>query len=109
MEVRAEVEKFTQAMMEVRVEVAKFAQAMEAELRENEHKGNWKDCELRFLTTKLMEEVEELALASQGYMIIENRSDVCKAAKAVQRINVHSEAADVGNIAMMIADICNAL
>lgn len=76
-----------------RAEVMKFANAMEKELKENDYKGGWKDCNLVFLADKLYEEVQEL--------IYEAGRDSKK--------RILSEAADVGNIAMMIADINGAL
>jgi NTP pyrophosphatase (non-canonical NTP hydrolase) len=79
--------------MDVREEVKKFADAMEAELKENDYKGGWKNCDIAFLVDKLHEEVKELIDA------------ICYGTPE----NVLSEAADIGNIAMMIADIRNSL
>ncbi len=93
----------------IREEVKKFAEAMEIELIENAHKGSWKDCELRFLIAKLQEEVEELVLAANGCKLIEPKPEICDLAVSAQRNHVRQEAADVGNIAMMIADVCNGL
>lgn len=86
-----------------------FAAAMEHELRENDHKGTWDRCTLGYLGKRLREEVEELVVAAtdghinanvgdEGYRVAPwTEADVCR---------VLSEAADVGNFAMMIADVC---
>lgn len=76
-----------------RNEVYIYAEAMEAELKENDHKGGWKDCSIEFLVSKLHEEVDELIEA------------VCYGTPE----RILSEAADIGNIAMMIADVRGAL
>jgi NTP pyrophosphatase (non-canonical NTP hydrolase) len=76
-------------MNNMREEVIKFAQAMENELHENEWKGHWCGCDKEYLTVKLMEEIHELFKA-----IMQRDSDD----------KVLSEAADVSNIVMMIAD-----
>ena len=86
-----------------------FAVAMERELRENDHKGTWDRCTLGYLAKRLREEVEELVSAAtdghinanigdEGYRVTQwTESDAGR---------VLSEAADVGNFAMMIADVC---
>ncbi len=78
------------AEIDVRPEVAWFAEQMEKRLRANDHKGGWKHEHLFWLLGKLMEEVGEVADC------IVNRHGT-KAA-------IISEAADVGNLALMIAD-----
>jgi NTP pyrophosphatase (non-canonical NTP hydrolase) len=77
----------------LRPAVAWFAQAMERKLRENDHKGGWLDdkCDLAFLLGKLTEERSELTRAIRERGTPEQCLD---------------EAADVANIAMMIADVC---
>jgi hypothetical protein len=65
--------------------VAWFARRMEAKLRENDWKGGWENCTLQYLFEKLDEEIHELSACSTDVEVIE-------------------EAADVANIAMMIAD-----
>ena len=69
----------------VREPVLWFAGMMESKLQENDHKGGWDNCTFQYLFQKLDEEVKELTTC-----ISEE--------KAIQ------EAADVANIAMMIAD-----
>lgn len=92
-----------------RTEVLKFAEAMEVELKENDYKGGWKNCELSFLVEKLAEETEELIEVSERLKGLECNQFITKEELKGQRERILSEAADVGNIAMMIADICGAL
>ncbi len=76
---------------QLRPAVAWFAWLMEEALRRNDYKGNWQDCEVTgYLWERLTEEKRELkrALADSDSTRIER------------------EAADVANIAMMIADQC---
>lgn len=80
--------------MDIRPEVAAFAQAMELKLRENEHKGGWKNCDIFYLFSRLAEETAELKHA-----VIDR----------YPKTSVLDEAADVANFAMMIADVCGAL
>jgi hypothetical protein len=75
----------------VRPEVLKFAEQMERKLRENDHKGGWRETDMLYLFGMLKEEVEELDIALEGTMIAE---DVLK------------ECADVANYAMMLASNC---
>lgn len=82
-------------MNDLRPEVVAFAVAMEKELRENDHKGGWKTEGISYFIEKLHEEVNELTKAL---------GDI----KATKR-RVLSEAADVANIAMMLADIRGSL
>lgn len=73
--------------------VLNFASAMQKELNNNSHKGisSWRsDCELTYLFKRLKEEVLEIELA-----IKDSKSEDV----------ILSECADVGNFAMMIADI----
>lgn len=85
-------------------EIQAFAQAMQFKLDKNAHKDGWpskdesgargwRNVGLPFLLSKLDEEVSELAYAAYN-----GTADEAK-----------YEAADVGNIAWMIADICSAL
>jgi len=74
---------------DVRPEVKDFAYAMEAELVENDHKGHWRDAPIEQLLDHLEDEVKEL--------------------KAAIKLQMHpdevlSEAADLANLAMMVAD-----
>ena len=61
-----------------------FAEQMESKLKENDHKGGWDNCGIVWLRNRLVEEVEELSSAMEA--------------------GHNSEASDVANFAMMIAD-----
>jgi NTP pyrophosphatase (non-canonical NTP hydrolase) len=69
--------------------VKEFALEMEKKLKANEHKPGWSDCEMTHLFRRLEEELRELIRA------IATLEDCNK---------VISEAADVANFAMMVAD-----
>jgi NTP pyrophosphatase (non-canonical NTP hydrolase) len=71
-----------------RAEVVEFADAMEAKLRENDHKRHWRHLGMQTLSMRLTQEREEL------------RGAVARGSHA----EILSEAADVANFAMMIAD-----
>jgi len=80
-------------------EVIAFAHLMQHKLKMNAHrdssgKRGWKSCSPQFLMDKLYEEVLELTIAI-------HEGDSAK--------SIRQEAADVGNIAMMLADVCGAL
>lgn len=68
-----------------------FAMRQEGKLRLNEHKGGWGECSREYLLCRLKEEVAELEKA-------------VRRKKNYKQAEVESEAADVGNLAMMIAD-----
>lgn len=91
-----------------RTEVLKYAEAMEIELKENEHKGGWKECSTGFLIKKLDEETKELVEVVETYRYLKNES-LMHGDMPELKARILSEAADVGNIAMMIADVCKAL
>lgn len=74
----------------VRPQVQWMAKAMEEKLLANDHKGGWESCSFGYLVTRLLEEVSELV----GAVLFEGAGE----------FSVRSEAADVCNIAMMIAD-----
>jgi NTP pyrophosphatase (non-canonical NTP hydrolase) len=92
-----------------RPEVVAFADAMERELRANDHKGGWRDDHHDDLMSRLSDELLELQQAL----------DLSRGKSAAYYPNnpngptwqsvVLSEAADVANFAMMIADVCEAL
>lgn len=68
-----------------------FAVCMEQRLRDNDWKGGWHNSDPQWLIVKLIEEVGELAnLIANG--------------ETVGKVGVCGEAADVANMAMMIAD-----
>ena len=68
--------------------VYNFAKIMENKLKQNDYKGGWSNCDIKWLLSRLKEETVELEQA------IENKS----------KENIVKEAADVANFAMMIAD-----
>lgn len=71
--------------------VAWFSGVMEERLRANDHKGGWSHCSQRFLLARIFEEVFELEAAIENGAI---------------PADIESEAADVANFAMMLADVC---
>ncbi len=83
----------------LRVEVLAFASLMEKKLRENDHKGGWQGEDKEYLLRRLTEEMGELERAATAF-VTPSRG---------WRDIVGSEAADVANFAMMIADNCGAL
>jgi NTP pyrophosphatase (non-canonical NTP hydrolase) len=66
--------------------LARFAIEMERQLRANDHKTGWTDCEQRWLLNRLKQETAELERALTSGK------------------NIVKETADVANFAMMIAD-----
>jgi hypothetical protein len=77
----------------VREPIRWFATKMESELRANDHKGGWSDCNIWWLLSRLREEVDELEVA----MHMATAGDI-------GWDEVIAESADVANFAMMIAD-----
>lgn len=73
----------------LRPEVLRFAQAMEEELRRNDHKGGWKNMTDVSLILRIQEECDELKMVTWND----------RPAREIL-----SEAADVANFAMMLAD-----
>ena len=88
--------------MKPRQAVEDFAIDMEVKLRANEYKGGWDDCDLEFLLEKLTEEKRELVVATRKFN--DNHYSVSPPNSQLKQ-RVIDEAADVGNIAMMISDI----
>lgn len=76
----------------MRIEVEVFAREMEDRLRANDHKGGWKSCTRGYLLRRLRTELRELVSALNRRGADYDSSEVV------------SEAADVANFAMMIAD-----
>lgn len=72
-----------------RPEVQWFARRMEKKLQANDHKQHWSKCNNDYLIHRLYQEAHELWSAIQNGEPIEN---------------IISEAADVANFALMIAD-----
>lgn len=77
----------------LRPEVLAFAHAMERKLRANDHKGGWQNESFTYLLRRLRREVDELSVLPPKE----------------EWNNILDEAADVGNFAMMIADVCGVL
>ena len=70
-----------------KIAVAEFADGMLGKLKKNSHKKHWSLVDCEYLFTRLLEEVDELAMARSG--TLEEIIDECY---------------DVANFAMMIAD-----
>ena len=83
-----------------REEVVCFAHEMERELRRNDHKSGWGDDSRRALFGRLVKEVDELRVALGLCCPNCRRTKASKSTAAV----IRTEAADVANFAMMIAD-----
>lgn len=83
----------------LRPEVVAFANLMERELRNNDHKGGWKDDAPGRLLERAEEEMRELHAALLSYP-----RDTRK-----YRYELASEGADVANMVMMVLDVCGAL
>jgi hypothetical protein len=84
--------------MELRESVRLFAEAMETKLRENDHDRDGRECEVTWLLERGREEHKKLWQAAT------DRSSRIDTAEDVLR-----EAADVANLAMMVADVCGGL
>jgi hypothetical protein len=84
--------------MVARREVLAFANCMELKLRRNDHKGGWELEGLRDLLRRLREEVDELEAAIR---VLPNHGSM---PNRVARDTIVAEAADIANLAMMIAD-----
>ncbi len=95
----------------LRPEVVKFAQLMERALRDNDHKGGWKEEQTSYLSRRCGNELEELreAIQKQRREWMTGFPPVDAAKRDALRADVGKEAADVANFAMMIADVCGAL
>lgn len=92
--------------MTPRQPVQDFALDMERMLQKNDHKGGWQGEELENLMDKLTEEKRELIAAIKKF------NDYYYSLKPLDqnfeelKRRVIDEAADLGNVAMFIADIC---
>lgn len=78
-----------------------FSKKMEEILRKNDYKSGWHNCSYDFLFAKLNEETDELKRAIFKYLDYKDGYNEDLIA------NIIREAADVANIAMMIADNSN--
>lgn len=79
----------------LRPEVAAFAELMELTLRRNDHKPSWRADSAGQLLARLHDEVSELS--------------ACVECCAAHDLSAVSEAVDVANFAMMIADVLGGL
>jgi hypothetical protein len=83
-------------LSDCREEVQMFAMAMEAKLRENDHKGGWKDEGYYYFDGRLHQELLELERAFSDLRYDENNFE--------KRLALFKECADIANFTMMIAD-----
>jgi NTP pyrophosphatase (non-canonical NTP hydrolase) len=83
---------------EEHVAVAAFTVHMLNKLRSNAHKGHWADDSLDELVERVQEELDELVAEIKRPR--KNKLSMTRLKKII------SEAADVANMAMMIADNC---
>lgn len=96
--------------IDVRREVAAFALLMEAKLRENDHKGGWKDEDTTYLSRRCGNELEELRKAVSALNDAYMRGPRPLGPRLGElKTAIHREAADVANFAMMLADVCREL
>ena len=89
--------------IELRPEVQKFAEAMEMKLRENDHKGGWKNESVDYFEQRLLEEGRELA------HVIKRFRDYPERVTDIDRSQLLKESADFMNYLMMLADVCGAI
>jgi NTP pyrophosphatase (non-canonical NTP hydrolase) len=91
-------------LADCRREVRAFALLMERELRKHDYRPGWKGDDATHLTYRVLEEADELkrAMLSTGgvpvHMIGTRHRDA-----------IASDAADVANMAMMVADVLGCL
>jgi len=71
--------------MKLRPEVKRFAEEMERQLRNNDHKGGWENCDRTFLLNELVKNYK--ALLATG-----------------KKENILRRCVNIANFAMMIAD-----
>lgn len=100
---RRALAKEAERMRYCRSEVLAFALLMERELRANDHKSGWKDDTPRSLAARVLEEADELA------QVVAERVGLSDQFRGINTEQVSEEAADVANMAMMVADVCGAL
>lgn len=77
-------------MRDYRNDIQWFTDAMVEKLEENDYKGGWEKCENSYLIKRLLDEVGELIEC-----VLNEKATQC---------TIIPEAADVANIAMMLAD-----
>lgn len=84
----------------IRPKVAAFARAMEEKLRKHEAKGGWEGEDPYDLIARVVDETDELDVAVEDHKKHGTQETTRK---------VLSEAADVANFTMFVADVCGAL
>ncbi len=84
-----------------RPKVLAFARAMEEKLRKNEHKGGWEGEDPYDLLARIVDETDELDTALEAHL-----GDKCNEETTRK---VLSEAADVANFCLFVADVTGAL
>src|SRR4051794_10303314 len=109
-------EDYTIDAQVLRPEVGAYAQSMECQLRAHDDRPGWKRDDAADLYSHLLEEVVELGLAICMPTQRLRRCFDSAARRVISRGNadasrpaVRREAADVGNMAMMVADVWGAL
>jgi hypothetical protein len=88
-------------MIDLRPEVQAFAEAMELKLRQNDHKGGWKDSNFHYLDGKI--HIELLEMERAFWCLLGDKENKEKL------VALCLECADIANFAMMIADSHGAL
>ena len=78
-------------------------------LMANAHKGGWKDENVYDLLSRLGDEVRELEEAVHAWDLAKSRPITSSEVAADLAGKVAKEAADVGNFAMMVADVVGGL
>lgn len=81
-----------------------FSRRMEKKLRQNDHKGHWRNCTRAYLLRRLRTELKELAAESGNFGRLTKKSMTDAGLQDSARALI-SEAADVANFAMMLADV----
>ena len=81
--------------MQIREALRFFAQEMEKELKNNEFRGDWRECGPSDMMARLWDEMYDLD--DQVEKVCEGKGD---------RMAVLKEAVDVANYAMFVADVC---
>ncbi len=95
----------------MRPEVLAFARLMEAKLREHDDDrgSGWKYDDPEQLLERIWEEANELHDALEGFRSAEGESGDRTPAVEKAAMNAAIEATDIGNFAMMIADVLGVL
>lgn len=83
-----QLKKIAESYPELRAETKWFVGEMEKQLKANEHKGGWQDCDSSFL----LEELDKNRIKLFWMTKSDTKADICR------------RAANIANFAMMIAD-----